>query len=236
MPKFHAYQSKSGGYVQTTVDENPQALQVAPSAATLFEDLGVTYGEYIPRDVTKPLIILGVLATKPHGRSKWDLLAGIPQLSLEYCELDEDQQETLREYLLQRVGDLTGVEYERLSQFIEEESPLEPLPYTVDNSSAATAQSNTELPPVPSDIAIDLTRIPTALRQRDTWLCWRRQTRDGKPTKVPISPHDGDFGKVNDPATWASFEVAVDALSQNDVNGLGYVFTEDDERVIETIS
>jgi len=228
MPKFYAYQSKSGGYIQTTIDAAPQTLQVAPSAEELFFELGFEYGDYIPRDVTKPLIMLGVLATKPHGRPKQELLAGIPQLAVDYCELDDDQRQTLRGYLQRRVADLTTSEYERLNEFLNEESPLEPLTQQPESPLEAADDRPPEPPETPPDVEIDLSAIPTTLRDRDQWLCWRTEKRDDKLTKVPVSPHDGDFGKVNDASTWASFEVAVDALTRNEIAGLGFVFTESD--------
>jgi len=230
MPKFYAYQSQSGGYIQTQIDGKPQTLQVAPSAAALFEALKYEYGEYIPRDVTKPLIILGVLETKPRGPSRHDLLAGIPKLSVEYCELTDDQQATLRDYLRSRVADLTGPMYEVLDEFLTAESPLESFPHQPESppTTGIDPQEKPPAPPTPTAEGIDLTTIPPALRAIDHWLCWREEQRDGKPTKVPVSPHEEGFGKVNDPATWASFEVAVDALSRDDVTGLGFVFTEED--------
>jgi len=226
MPKFHEYQSKPGGYIQTSIDGTPQTLHVSPSAGTLLKELGFEYGDYIPRDVTKPLIIVGTIGTKPHGRTKWELLDGIPELSTEYCELNESQQEKLREYLHQRVGDLSEPVFDRLATFIETESPLESFSQTKISikETAEGGPAELQIPPTESDI--DLEAIPAELRRADSWLCWRRETRDSKPTKVPISPHDGEFGKVNDESTWASLEVAVDALSRDGIDGLGFVFTE----------
>jgi hypothetical protein len=230
MPKFYTYQSQSGGYIQTQIHDQPQTLQVAPSAAALFEDLGYDYGEYIPRDVTKPLIILGVLETKPRGRSRHALLAGSPTLSVEYCELTDDQQTTLRDYIRARVVDLSGPTYELLDEFLTVESPLESIPHQPEPPSASEAAPQDGPPKHPKSTAngIDLTAIPGTLRELDQWVCWREEQRDGKPTKVPVSPHEEGFGKVNDPATWASFAVAVDALSRDDVTGLGFVFTKED--------
>jgi hypothetical protein len=228
MPKLYTYQSKSGGYIQTTIDDTPQSLQVAPSAEELFLELGFDYGDYIPRDVTKPLIMLGVLATKPHGRTKQELLAGIPQLAVDYCELDDDQQQTLQEYLQRRVADLPTPEYEQLDEFLNKESPLDTLPQVPEAPPKPSKDVPSEPPETLPNIDIDLSAIPATLQDREQWLCWRTETRDGKLTKVPVSPHDGDFGKVNDPSTWASFEVAVDALTKDEIAGLGFVFTEDD--------
>ena len=228
MPKLYTYQSKSGGYIQTTIDDIPQTLQVAPSAEELFLELGFDYGDYIPRDVTKPLIMLGVLATKPHGRTKQELLAGIPQLAVDYCELDDDQQQTLQEYLQRRVADLPTPEYEQLDEFLNKESPLDTLPQVPEAPPKPSKDVPSEPPETLPNIDIDLSAIPATLQDREQWLCWRTETRDNKLTKVPVSPHDGGFGKVNEPSTWASFEVAVDALTQDEIAGLGFVFTKND--------
>ena len=40
MPKYYGYQSDKGGYIQTTLGDEYQTLQVAPSAQDLLEDLG----------------------------------------------------------------------------------------------------------------------------------------------------------------------------------------------------
>ena len=228
MPKFYAYQSNSGGYIQTSIDGSPQVLQVAPSVEMLLKELGFEYGEYVPRDVTKPLIIVGVLKTKPYGRSKRELLDGLPKLSVEYCELDSNQQTILRSYLQDRVGDLTTADYEVLAEFLRDESPLEPLPHQPMAVEAGSTRPQTASNRSVEAVDIDVAAIPTSLRQYDQWLCWRTELRDGKSTKVPLSPHEEGFAKVDDSSTWGSYEVAVDALSRDDVDGLGFVFTDGD--------
>jgi primase-polymerase (primpol)-like protein len=70
--------------------------------------------------------------------------------------------------------------------------------------------------------------LPTALVEREQWLCWEEQERDGKPTKVPITPESGAFASATDPETWTDFETAVDHLEDTEVDGLGFVFTEQD--------
>ncbi len=39
--------------------------------------------------------------------------------------------------------------------------------------------------------AAGLARVPEGLRRHDRWVCWRRETRVGKPTKVPYNPATG---------------------------------------------
>jgi len=227
MPKYYSYQSGSGGYIQTSIEDTPQILQLAPSVEGLLKELGFEYGEYVPRDITKPLVILGVLETTSGGLSKAELLSGMPKLSVEYCELTIGQQTTLEDYLRSRINDLTGPTREKLDSFLSNESPLDQLPKQP--KPAGTLQNDKPTgSPITQAAELDLTPIPSKLKKRDQWLCWREETRAGKPTKVPVSPHDRGFGKVNDSSTWASFQVAVDALSRDDVTGLGFVFTDND--------
>ena len=67
------------------------------------------------------------------------------------------------------------------------------------------------------------------IRDLRQWLCWRIQERDGKPTKVPYSPLTGSFASSTNPETWASYEEAVRACNEHDYDGIGFVFTPDDD-------
>jgi len=37
-------------------------------------------------------------------------------------------------------------------------------------------------------IVDELETIPETLHERDQWVCWREEERDGKPTKIPVTP------------------------------------------------
>jgi len=70
-----------------------------------------------------------------------------------------------------------------------------------------------------------LTDIPVSLRQRPNWVCWKTIVRDGRPTKVPFEIKTKQWAKADDPATWTTFEKAVDAadpLSGGDYDGIGF--------------
>ncbi|ELZ08677.1 hypothetical protein C478_17356 [Natrinema thermotolerans DSM 11552] len=67
-----------------------------------------------------------------------------------------------------------------------------------------------------------------ALREREQWICWQKQDRDGKATKVPIVPGTGDYASATDPATWRSFEDALEYATSDDAAGIGFVFTDED--------
>jgi primase-polymerase (primpol)-like protein len=70
--------------------------------------------------------------------------------------------------------------------------------------------------------------LPAALVDREQWVCWRTQERDGKPTKVPIIPGTTQFASTTDPETWRSFETAREGVTTTPVDGFGFVFTADD--------
>lgn len=76
--------------------------------------------------------------------------------------------------------------------------------------------------------SIERAELPDALVERDQWVCWREEQRDRKPTKVPVTPGTAEFASSTDPDTWATFETAVDYLDTGDVEGIGFVFTDDD--------
>ncbi|WP_197052511.1 phage NrS-1 polymerase family protein [Halobellus rufus] len=70
--------------------------------------------------------------------------------------------------------------------------------------------------------------IPETLRERDQWVCWREEERDGKPTKIPVTPGAGRFASATESETWASFEAALDYSETEHADGVGFVFTDDD--------
>jgi putative DNA primase/helicase len=67
--------------------------------------------------------------------------------------------------------------------------------------------------------------IPHELAARPQWVCWRYQTRQGRPTKIPYTPGTQTRASSTDPATWRTFD---DAKRDRNHNGIGYVFTADD--------
>ncbi len=69
--------------------------------------------------------------------------------------------------------------------------------------------------------------LPKQLRERDQWVCWREEPRDGKPTKIPVTPESGEFASSTDPDTWTSVETALEYADSGDADGVGFVFTDD---------
>ena len=73
-----------------------------------------------------------------------------------------------------------------------------------------------------------VSECPETLREREQWVCWREETRDGKPTKVPVTPGTGGFASSTDPETWDAFETALEYTETEHADGVGFVFTDDD--------
>lgn len=70
--------------------------------------------------------------------------------------------------------------------------------------------------------------IPETLREREQWVCWREEERDGKPAKIPVTPGTGGFASSTEAQTWASFETALEYTETEHADGVGFVFTDND--------
>jgi len=67
------------------------------------------------------------------------------------------------------------------------------------------------------------------LRDLRQWLVWRSEEREGKPTKIPYSPHTGSRASSTDPKTWSGYSEAVSACKERGYGGVGFVFTPGDD-------
>lgn len=82
---------------------------------------------------------------------------------------------------------------------------------------------------MPSTLSCNPDGIPHELKMRPQWVGWNLETREnGKTTKVPINAQTGTKASTTNPATWTSFARALAFLNPGHVDGLGYVFAEDD--------
>ena len=79
-------------------------------------------------------------------------------------------------------------------------------------------------------ITVNPAGIPAELKAIPHWVLWRLEERDGKPTKTPYQAN-GQIAKVNDPATWTSFDEALAAYQAGGFSGVGIVLTDDDDLV-----
>lgn len=89
--------------------------------------------------------------------------------------------------------------------------------------------ANTEPRPTPPPVALPVRAalIPASLRELPGWVTWRYALRSGKWTKPPTRADGKGLAKVNDPATWASFDAAAAAGPQGGAGGIGMVLTAD---------
>lgn len=69
--------------------------------------------------------------------------------------------------------------------------------------------------------------IPIELRNLSQWVLWRKEKRDGKPTKVPYQVNS-KMAQANNSNTWATFEEVVEVYQQGGYNGIGFMFSKDD--------
>ena len=75
--------------------------------------------------------------------------------------------------------------------------------------------------------------IPDELKRLRQWVCWKYSARFNGVTKPPINPATGMFAKSDDPATWATFGVALDRFNadKRGVAGIGLMLAEGDDLV-----
>lgn len=79
-------------------------------------------------------------------------------------------------------------------------------------------------------VAVDVNAaaIPDELTKRDQWVCWKVDTRNGKPTKVPMQPDGSGKAKSNDMATWGTFEQVLTTAKGRKDWGVGFMFSDAD--------
>ena len=70
--------------------------------------------------------------------------------------------------------------------------------------------------------------IPDELQAREQWVCWRRELRGERPTKVPINSRTGALAKTNDSSTWSGYDEALTGAARYKCDGVGFVFTRED--------
>jgi hypothetical protein len=67
------------------------------------------------------------------------------------------------------------------------------------------------------------------IRDLRQWVVWCSEERHGKPTKIPYSPATGQRASSTNPQSWASYQQAVRACKEHGYDGIGFVFTAEDE-------
>ncbi|WP_276302545.1 hypothetical protein [Halorussus lipolyticus] len=77
-------------------------------------------------------------------------------------------------------------------------------------------------------MSVDVNVLPDELCEREQWVCWKEEQRDGKATKIPVTPGSGRFASSTDSETWTGVETAFDYVESGNADGVGFVFTDDD--------
>lgn len=99
-----------------------------------------------------------------------------------------------------------------------------PLP-----DASAEGSGNGQTPVRPTVLPPHPEGIPTELQDCPQWVGWDYRSRRGEWAKVPLDPKTGQWAKTNDPATWGTFQQALDYWQQHpQIGGIGFVFAATD--------
>ncbi|HEB4955543.1 TPA: DNA primase [Bacillus cereus] len=72
--------------------------------------------------------------------------------------------------------------------------------------------------------------IPAELKALPQWILWKFETRNGKQTKVPCQV-TGEMAQANNRRTWSTFATAVKFYLKGDYDGIGFVFSRQDNYI-----
>ncbi|MEX0418110.1 phage/plasmid primase, P4 family [Bacillus sp. C30] len=72
--------------------------------------------------------------------------------------------------------------------------------------------------------------IPAELKALPQWVLWRKESRNDKSTKVPYQV-TGEMAQANNRRTWSTFATAVKFYLEGDYDGIGFVFSRQDNYV-----
>ena len=76
------------------------------------------------------------------------------------------------------------------------------------------------------------TNVPKELAITPQWVSWSGTLGpNGKISKIPINPWSGKNAEINTPDTWGTFDQAVKFSWDNNLPGIGFVFTKNDDFV-----
>lgn len=77
---------------------------------------------------------------------------------------------------------------------------------------------------------IDFNSIPSELIALPQWILWRKEKRNGKDTKIPYQVN-GEMAQANNRRTWSTFATAVKFYMEGDYDGIGFVFSRQDNYI-----
>ncbi len=80
----------------------------------------------------------------------------------------------------------------------------------------------------PEMMFYDFSAVPKEMKQLNCWVCWAKEERNGKTTKLPKNPKTGGNASTALSGTWATYTEANRYYLDHagDIRGIGYVFTE----------
>lgn len=73
---------------------------------------------------------------------------------------------------------------------------------------------------------VNFVNIPTELKQNASFCVWKLEKRQGRPTKVPYNPKNGQLARTNDAGTFADFGTAMKTYALGGWDGIGYRVSE----------
>jgi putative DNA primase/helicase len=74
----------------------------------------------------------------------------------------------------------------------------------------------------------DYEKIPDELKKLNQWVCWKKELKDGKETKIPYIATSQTKASTTDQNHYRRFENAIKAVENNIHEGIGFVFCETD--------
>jgi len=71
--------------------------------------------------------------------------------------------------------------------------------------------------------------IPSELKNLEQWVLWKKEERGGNLTKIPYDPKTWSKASSTDRGTWGSYDQAITAYRKGDFQGIGFVFSGEDD-------
>ena len=63
--------------------------------------------------------------------------------------------------------------------------------------------------------------VPIELMRENIWCIWKREMRDGRPTKIPYNPKTTGRAESNNPDTFSAYDIAYERYMTEDFDGMG---------------
>ena len=93
------------------------------------------------------------------------------------------------------------------------------------NTANTSSSANTAKATKPT-ARVNFVNIPQELKTNASFCVWKKEKRNGKPTKVPYDPRTGQLAKTNDASTFSDFGAAMKAYALGGYDGIGYRVSE----------